>query len=78
MPSKKLPPGFLYERLVPKRWAEDLAQLTPPNDMLPYLILAWMSGDPWEERQTPNGIEYGVQRWVVYEMVPLRIWWGLI
>ena len=64
----KLPPGFVYDRPVPDRWAEDLAQLAPKNDLRPWLLLAWLSGDPWEP----------VQRWCVYEMVPLRVWQGLI
>jgi len=66
--SHKLPPGFVYDRPVPDRWAEDLAQLAPKSDQHPWLLLAWLSGEPWEP----------VQRWCVYEMIPLRVWQGLI
>lgn len=78
MGKKKLPPGFVYDRPVPLRWIEQLAELAPPSDLHPWLLLAWLSGDPWEEHPGPSGMEYGVQRWCIYEMVPLRIWWGLI
>lgn len=78
MSKKKLPPGFVYDRPVPTRWAEELAQLAPKNDLHPWLLLAWMSGDPWEQQEGREGLQFGVQRWCVYEMVPLRVWWGLI
>lgn len=78
MGKKRLPPGFVYDRPVPSRWAEMLAELAPKNDLRPWLLLAWMSGDPWEQQEGPEGIQYGVQRWCVYEMIPLRVWWGLI
>lgn len=64
----KLPPGFQYDRPVPRAWQDQLAQLTPRGEIAPWLLLAWLAGDPWEP----------VQRWCLYEMVPLRIWVGLI
>jgi hypothetical protein len=76
--KRGLPPGFVYDRPVPGRWAEELALLAPKTDHRPWLLLTWMSGDPWEETLVGGRVQYGVQRWVVYEMVPLRVWWGLI
>lgn len=77
--KQRLPPGFIYDRPTPGRWAEMLAELAPKTDHRPWLLLTWMSGDPWEQSILPDGtIQYGVQRWVVYEMVPLRVWWGII
>lgn len=78
--KKRLPPGFVYHRIPPKEWVDQLAQLAPPNELHPWLWLAWMSGDPWEEITNQDGriLQYGVQRWVIYEMVPLRVWWGII
>lgn len=64
----KVPPGFEWNRLPPRAWEEQLAQFTPRGEIAPWLKLAWLSGDPWEP----------VQRWCLYEMVPLRIWIGLI
>lgn len=64
----KLPPGFVYNRPVPREWQDQLATLTPRGQIAPWLQLAWLSGDPWEP----------VQRWCIYEMVPLRVWVGLI
>jgi hypothetical protein len=75
----KLPPGFLYHRPVPRAWQEQLDQLTPARELAPWLQLAWLSGDPWETSTLPDGSTHaGVQRWAIYEMVPLRVWWGLI
>src|SRR3954468_9192912 len=78
MGKDRTPPGFMYDRPVPSRWAEDLAQLTPVSDRESWLLLAWMSGDPWEQQPGPDGIQYGVQRWCIYEMIPLRSWWSMI
>jgi hypothetical protein len=75
----KLPPGFMYHRPVPRAWQEQLDVLTPAREMAPWLQLAWLSGDPWETSTLPDGTTHaGVQRWAIYEMVPLRIWIGLI
>ena len=68
MGQSRIPPGFMYDRSAPREWGEQLHQLAPQSEMVPWLRLAWLSGDPWEP----------VQRWCVYEMVPLRIWWGII
>jgi hypothetical protein len=75
----KLPPGFQYQRPVPRAWQEQLDQLTPEREMAPWLLLAWLSGDPWETSTLPDGSTHaGVQRWCIYEMVPLRVWVGII
>jgi hypothetical protein len=58
----------MWHRIVPPSWEARLAQLTPRSETATWLKLAWLSGDPWEP----------AQRWCVYEMVPLRMWWGLI
>lgn len=80
--SHKLPPGFVYERPVPPEWQAQLAQLAPKSDLQPWLLLAWLSGDPWDietESQGETTVESQiVQRWCIYEMVPLRIWIGRI
>jgi hypothetical protein len=79
MGKKQLPPGWMWDRPVPSRWAEELAQLAPPTERDSWLLLAWMSGDPWERQTLPDGsTQVGVQRWCIYEMIPLRIWWGTI
>jgi hypothetical protein len=64
----KLPPGFTYNRIPPREWQDQLAAIAPRGEIAPWLHLAWLSGDPWEP----------VQRWCVYEMVPIRVWQGLI
>lgn len=64
----KVPSGFVYSRPVPPEWQADLARLTPKEDRTTWLQLAWMSGDPWGP----------VQRWCVYEMVPLLVWQNII
>jgi hypothetical protein len=64
----KVPEGFLYNRIVPAEWQRDLDRLTPRQDRTTWLQLAWMSGDPWQP----------VQRWCVYEMVPLQVWLEII
>lgn len=44
-------------------WEQALAAFTPPNAVVPYLVLHWKAGS----REQP------CQRWVLYEMVPLRL-----
>ena len=78
--SHKLPPGFVYDRPVPQRWADELAQLTPKSEVHPWLQLAWLPGEPWttDDEITGESRNEAVQRWCVYEMVPIRLWWELI
>jgi hypothetical protein len=59
-----VPDGFQYHRLVPREWQRELEQLTPRSDRTTWLQLAWFPGDPWGP----------VQRWAIYEMVPLPVW----
>jgi hypothetical protein len=69
----------MYHRPVPRAWQEQLDQLTPARDTAPFLQLAWLSGDPWETSTLPDGSTHpGIQRWCIYEMVPLRLWWEII
>lgn len=79
---QKLPPGFVYDRPVPPEWQAQLAQLAPKSELHPWLLLAWLPGDPWDTETVVQGETITesqiVQRWCIYEMVPLRIWIGLI
>lgn len=53
-----------YETREPEdEWVRQLAAFTPPNAVVPYLVLHWKAGS----REQP------CQRWVIYEMVPLRL-----
>lgn len=75
----KIPPGFEWRRQVPPSWQARLHQLTPKTELTTWLQLAWLSGDPWETSTLPDGRQHaGIQRWAIYEMVPLRIWQGII
>lgn len=64
----KVPAGFIWHRPVPANWSRELATLTPKSETAPWLLLAWLPGDPWAP----------VQRWGIYEMVPLHAWWEII
>lgn len=64
----KLPEGFAYNRIVPSEWQRELALLTPRQERTTWLQLAWHAGDPWAP----------VQRWAIYEMVPLAVWGDII
>lgn len=64
----KLPPGFVYSRPVPPEWQKDLETLTPKQDRTTWLQLTWMPGDPWQP----------VQRWAIYEMMPLQVYGEII
>lgn len=51
----------LVEREVPKEWAAELAEFSPPTDRFTYLKLRWEPGYPWEEP---------ADRWVIDQMIP--------
>jgi hypothetical protein len=51
--------SFQWTRPVPTAWSEDLAQLTP-GENVSSLHLSWLAGFPWEP----------VARWTIYEVLP--------
>lgn len=55
---------FVNQRVPLKRWEEDLARISPKDGVQPWLQLVWMAGDTWDP----------VQRWVIYEMMPMLDW----
>lgn len=52
--------SFEWTRAVPPAWADDLAMLSP-GENVSSLHLSWLAGWPYEP----------VQRWVVYEVLPV-------
>lgn len=53
---------FRYDRPLPPEWREELARVSPPSHEFSFLALLWSPGIP----EAPE------QRWMLYEMVPLR------
>lgn len=54
---------FVWDRVPPKEWVEDISALGPPTDRRSHLALFWESGTPLEP----------VQRWALYECTPIAL-----
>lgn len=52
---------FYHAREVPAEWQRELEAIVPKTDRVPWLKIVWQPGTPYEP----------VQRWEIYEMVPL-------
>lgn len=52
---------FSWSETPPKAWVDDLASISPPSPQLGHAELWWEAGFPWAP----------VQRYVVYELIPL-------
>lgn len=55
---------FQHTRDVPEQWERELAALFPRSERVTWMKLAWMPG--WN-----LGPDFEVQRWCVFEMVPM-------
>lgn len=51
---------FVYSREPAASWVEALARIAPRNDQIPWLLLYWEPGEPWDP----------VQRWLIRELDP--------
>lgn len=69
--------GVHYEPPVPARtlalWRDELHRIAPRSDVLSWLHVGWVSGDPWEtsEAGAPYRPTRGIGRWIIFQMTPM-------
>jgi hypothetical protein len=63
---------FHHTREVPPQWQAALERRWPRSDRVTWLKLVWEPGFKVRSHEARKFVEYPVQRWVIYEMVPMK------